>query len=206
MIPRERLPASARHRLLPTTFLNKPPCVRNSVHVSGLEKLSNVWQRSSAMLPVIDWWKVTLTSFSAVAQLNNRSTKATSFSAPLQPVISMFQRQLSWSSSVFQFGGWSHTQPDGHPVSSSSCSVLTSNARASFLTLVHILRTWNKLAPKECPFASTFRDNNITWGSLVISSIKYGWLEISCRLIWSNRRSIHNSWKKTQTSHFLRSD
>jgi len=49
---------------------------------SGLDRLSNIWNRSLAFLSVVDESKNTVILFSAVAQLNSRFTKETSCSDP----------------------------------------------------------------------------------------------------------------------------
>jgi hypothetical protein len=52
-------------------------------------------------------------SYWTVAQLNNRSMKASSSSVPLRLLISASWRQSTMSSSDFQFGGWPQGQSDG---------------------------------------------------------------------------------------------
>jgi hypothetical protein len=54
------------------------------------------------------------------------------------------------------------------------------SVNSSIFTPVHIPRTWNTLAPKECPFGHISRAKCVMSGSLVMSSIKYCSFVISC--------------------------
>uniref|UniRef100_A0A8R7TJR1 Uncharacterized protein n=1 Tax=Triticum urartu TaxID=4572 RepID=A0A8R7TJR1_TRIUA len=64
-------------------------------------------------------------------------------------------------------------QPDGHVTCAFRLLGFPRKTRANFLTPVHILRIWNKLAPNECPFVITSRVKSVMLGSLVMSSIRY---------------------------------
>lgn len=145
-------------------------------HISGLEKLSNSCCSSFPLLSVMEPWNVTIILFSAVAQLNSRFRKATSCSVPAKLKICTSSSQISLSSSVFQFGGWSHMQPEEQPVCACSWQ---ENLILSIVKREHILRTWNELAPKECPHEITSSFKYSTSGSLVMSSIKYLWLPMT---------------------------
>lgn len=145
--------------------------MKNSICISGLEKLSNLLQNFlMALLSVIDRSKVTVICFRTVAQLKSRFAKATSCPVPLMFLNSTSWRRSSTSASVLQFDGWPHGQSDGH---GSWNLKWKAGSSASFVTPVHILRRWNTQGPNECPCAATSRDKNVMPGSLVMSSIKY---------------------------------
>jgi hypothetical protein len=65
---------------------------------------------------------------------------------------------------------------------------------ASFLTPVHILRTWNKQAPKECACAVITMDKNVMSGSLVMSSIKYSLTRMHCAFIRVTEKESHKTF------------
>jgi len=62
----------------------------------------------------------------------------------------------------------------------SSSRPLPEICRVNFLVLEHNLRTWNKLAPKACPFEITDRFRNVTPGSIFMFFSKHGLLLMSC--------------------------
>jgi hypothetical protein len=54
------------------------------------------------------------------------------------------------------------------------------NSSINLLIPVDNLRTWNELASKACPFATTIRRKNVMSGSTTMSSILYWQFLISC--------------------------
>ena len=86
------------------------------MHISGLEKVRNILHNSLIVLSATESLKATAILFRlvALAQVNSRFRKTSSWSDPLNSRISTSRRQFNLSSSVFQFDGWSQMQPCGH--------------------------------------------------------------------------------------------
>ena len=74
--------------------------------------------------------------------------------------------------------------------------------RVNFLVPEHNLRTWNKLAPKACPFEIRSRFKTVTPGSIFMSFSKHGLLLISCVHLKSPwKQGTVSVWTEPETSH-----